>query len=155
MLDASSGGSRWVLDADDADRGLCLVFAVEVNQQRGQHFDVARLRRAAGIDAADAFNLVGEANDDLLGRGITATDEDVGFDRMIEVLEFFGAQVLECGDDPRAGKLGDRFLEGAIAFDAECDCTNTLFEFERAATLQTTLPSRAEPSAASVACCPL
>ncbi len=93
------GGARIAADARQLRRDARLVAHVELQQDRGERLDGRGVRQLTGVERTTARDLGDDLADRLDGFGVVPADQHVRVDRLAEVSELLGRQVVQRGDD--------------------------------------------------------
>src|SRR5205814_7045366 len=88
-------------EPEDRDRRARPVLAVQVEEERGDRLDVARIADPLRVDRPEPGQQAHQGSD-LRARGrVVAADDDVALESPGEIPEVLGGEVLERTDDPR------------------------------------------------------
>src|SRR5438874_5874324 len=102
----------------DGDRRARLVPAVQIEEERGDRLQVARVGDAPGVHGAEPGQEPDQRRDLGPSRGVVAAQDDVALERHGEILERLRRVVLERADDARGGyRLLDQLARRGCALD--------------------------------------
>src|SRR5213593_206609 len=111
------GASRF-RQPPDGNRRARLVPAVQIEEERGDRLQVARVGDPPGVHGAQPGQEPDQRRDLGPSRGVVAAQDDVALERHGEILERLRRVVLERADDARGGyRLLDQLARRGCALD--------------------------------------